>query len=555
MSNSGACAQVLRTVCSRLSAEGYPAQCAKRAEVFDTVKRIAETLAAFDLDEPLLKVALVGEFNAGKSSLANAILGRPLAHVDVFRCTRGTTTFVSDTQQYADLELWDGGRKRVGLEEFHQHWQQFKRAEVHVPISVPIILVDTPGLGTTDEQDTVLAEDAVLSADLLLWLMDPSDMLSALEGAFLKRAREIGMPIWCVITKSDELQPGEDRECREEVVQRTGLLPQSVFVVSAENHLRGEVDAGFNQLMQAISKEIQRAKDTKGQAQVARLRELGEELSRAVSRTQSIVDSDVRWCEAERAVFVEHAAVVKNAIRTRMEWRLRHSLFERLSPHLEELQQGNEEALNSMIKQFFEESAEGLATSLADFASQEAQSVWQAQYQDRVDDLRRQIEQMTAKAVVDEASRSFLNEQIRLTREREAAVDVSFNWVRGLAVLTTIAIAASSGLPAIGLGLLAGGVAGFTDRQVLQALHGSAGLQGGHEGARDALRAFCDRVAEQIVAGGVGKASDAYVDEVAAHALTALTDKRFAGATPDTIASFSQALREAKAELEPCVGN
>ncbi len=129
-----------------------------------------------------LAVLLVGQVNAGKSSLVNALAERYVTEVDPLPATDGCRRI----------------RLRLGDE-------------------LDILLVDTPGLDGTSATVEVLLEEAV-NADLLLWLCQANQPAKAVDKQMLDLIREhfAGAidrrppPLLLVTTHNDELPPVRD---------------------------------------------------------------------------------------------------------------------------------------------------------------------------------------------------------------------------------------------------------------------------------------------------------------------------------------------------------
>jgi len=139
----------------------------------DTVQQPEETVA-----RPL-SVLIIGQVNAGKSSLVNALKEESVAGVDVLPATDG----------------------------FHVY--HFSLSE-----GVEIYLTDTPGLDGSEKVSAALLQHAV-KADLLLWLSQANQPAKALDIALLKEwdqyfANNLGRkkpPVLLVTTHNDALKP------------------------------------------------------------------------------------------------------------------------------------------------------------------------------------------------------------------------------------------------------------------------------------------------------------------------------------------------------------
>ncbi len=185
--------------------------------------------AVQDLDGPFLLV-VAGEFNSGKSSLLNALLGRELLR-------EGVTPTTDRIQwiAYADK----GGSKVLepGLVMLH----------LPHPLLRDLHLVDTPGTNAVIEHHQILTERFLPRADLILFTTSADRPFTASERDFLKLIKGWEKKVVLVVNKLDLLEPGEVEEVlayvREQAARTLGVEPP-VFGVSARRARSGE-DSGM----------------------------------------------------------------------------------------------------------------------------------------------------------------------------------------------------------------------------------------------------------------------------------------------------------------------
>jgi small GTP-binding protein len=200
-----------------------------RATLGDLRATLART-GVTDDDETVLKHAIeqlddffllvvVGEFNAGKSALVNALLGERLLVEGV----TPTTTQVqvlrhadqADTRPPAGVALLTGT----------------------APLLRDIHLVDTPGTNAITREHEVITERFVPRADLDLFVTSADRPFTESERQFMTRIREWGKKVVVVINKADLLQTEADRDTvrafvADNVRALLGFTPE-LFAVSA----------------------------------------------------------------------------------------------------------------------------------------------------------------------------------------------------------------------------------------------------------------------------------------------------------------------------------
>ena len=192
----------------------------------------AERLAALvhEMDELFLLV-VVGEYNAGKSTFINALLGD-----EVFE-----TGDLPTTRAISILRHGDAGRP----ESVGDHLRIYRYP---VDFLRDLEIVDTPGTNSLERVEEQITRDFVPRADLVLFVTSLLQPLTASELDFLGHIREWGKKVVFVVNGSDRRNSDDQLErvrryIRDQVVARLGGGPPVVYVVSALRALRGKLAA------------------------------------------------------------------------------------------------------------------------------------------------------------------------------------------------------------------------------------------------------------------------------------------------------------------------
>ncbi len=201
------------------------------------------------LEESFLLV-VVGEFNAGKSSLLNALLGADVLEEGVTPTTDRISILVhgehDKSAPYANvLENTPG----LNIDEF------VTRRELPYQFLEGVALVDTPGTNAVIRRHQALTEGFLPRADLVLFLTSADRPFTESERQFLELSRAWSRKVLMVVNKVDLLEKESEREEVRVFVTRNakevlGVAPQ-VFMVSVKRFEQGG-DEGFTQLQNTL---------------------------------------------------------------------------------------------------------------------------------------------------------------------------------------------------------------------------------------------------------------------------------------------------------------
>lgn len=158
-------------------------------EQADERRRVDELIATL---EDLFTIVIVGEFNAGKSSLINALFGAKLR-------TEGPIPVddVISVLRHAEQE----SQKKLSDYVIEQNYPvEFLRN---------ITLVDTPGTNSIVQRHQEITEDYIPRADMVLFVTSIDRPLSESERKFLEYIREWGKKVVFVLNKIDTKSDAE----------------------------------------------------------------------------------------------------------------------------------------------------------------------------------------------------------------------------------------------------------------------------------------------------------------------------------------------------------
>jgi small GTP-binding protein len=224
---------------------------ARALHALESTAKVAEL--AVERSRPV-RVAIVGEFNAGKSTFINAVMGADVAPTGVLPTTATLHHLRYAPDPFARIQFYEGDVKEriVPSSELREALKgadtgNVKRVEILMPIAslTRVEILDTPGFNAPDQRHTEAARSAFEEADAAIWLLDAGQPLKQSERRILEEAKTAKLPVQILVNKADRLRPDDLAKVMATVaesLEETGLRSWSVTIpLSARLALQGKL--------------------------------------------------------------------------------------------------------------------------------------------------------------------------------------------------------------------------------------------------------------------------------------------------------------------------
>ena len=214
------------------------------------------------LDDARLQVAVLGQFKRGKSTFINALLGAEFLPAAVVPAT-AIPTFIGwastprisvsyqDPRPAEDIRPQDPANIRQCLRQFVTeegnplNFRRIARVDLCVPADIlhdGIVLIDTPGIGSTLHHNTDAALRVLPECDAALFVVSADPPITEAELAYLSKVQQHVVRLYFVLNKVDYLSEPEQVDALaflQTTLHDTGQVHsgQQIFLLSARQAL------------------------------------------------------------------------------------------------------------------------------------------------------------------------------------------------------------------------------------------------------------------------------------------------------------------------------
>lgn len=250
----------------------------------------------------LVVLPLVGEFSSGKTTLINALTNSKVLET----ATQPTTATIFEVHFGADeatatITNEDGVVTEV--EDFSQLKNELVEDASVVTLfdtskKLPssIVIIDTPGLSSTNERHRQTLTNFLPFADGILLIVDINQQVTKSLSDFVQKMKLTKLPLYLIITKTDTKEANEINQAKQYIVENLEFKLQGVCAVSAASDDLSEFFEMMNKIQESKNKLLQKANSVRTERIAERLLQYVNEL---IEKSEFIFENKNELEEAE----------------------------------------------------------------------------------------------------------------------------------------------------------------------------------------------------------------------------------------------------------------
>ena len=230
---------------------------AKKTNSNDLLKELERLNEKANKTDSRLVLPLVGEYNAGKTTLINALTDCKLLEVASIPTTSTIyQIFFSCEKNLVEIIKENGEIEKISDVSLLKNDELVNTELVNIydtsnKISATTILVDTPGLSSADAKHKQTLIDFLPNADGILLTVDINQQITRSLTNFIQNMKITKRRVYLVITKCDTKPASAIEEIKKYISKTTKLPIEQMVCVSAKD---GNLDE-FYVLLESINKD------------------------------------------------------------------------------------------------------------------------------------------------------------------------------------------------------------------------------------------------------------------------------------------------------------
>lgn len=217
-----------------------------------------------------IKVVLMGEVKAGKSTLINSIIGRELSKTSVLEATSAIYHFYYSEEEECSVITKSGRFKLQNVEGLIQLLEEKNDdaafikecTNIEIGLNLPILkqfdLIDTPGLGTVTDTNEEITRRYIPWSDIVIWVFNSNYIGQQNIRDYIFDIKNQGKDIIGVLNRIDEVSASPEEiveSAKRDMPEINTYIPLSAYQ-EFEATLKNEETKGVNCLLDTIRLEI-----------------------------------------------------------------------------------------------------------------------------------------------------------------------------------------------------------------------------------------------------------------------------------------------------------
>ncbi|MGM7701315.1 dynamin family protein [Pseudalkalibacillus sp. Hm43] len=217
-------------------------------------------------DAEEITIAFCGHFSAGKSSMINTLMGDDMlpsspipTSANIVALREGEPRVIL-TDQHGKKIAYEGEMDLDEVKKASKDGEGIRTIEIlkhHPFLNDDTVLMDTPGIDSTDDAHRISTESMLHLADVIFYVMDYNHVQSELNFEFTKEMQDLGKEVYLVVNQIDkhsekELSFADFKRQTTEAFMHWGVRPKETFFTSlkATDHTENQLDRLQQELKQ-----------------------------------------------------------------------------------------------------------------------------------------------------------------------------------------------------------------------------------------------------------------------------------------------------------------
>ncbi|MCF6149688.1 MAG: GTP-binding protein [Candidatus Kuenenia sp.] len=271
-------------------------------------------------------LVILGQFKRGKTTLINSLIGKEVLPSSVVPLTSIVTILKFGKEIRCTIFMEDGSEKEISVEKLSiyitekenpRNIRGVRCAIIEYPshfLEKGMLLVDTPGVGSTFLHNTETTYEFLDHLDAALFLMSADVPISQVEKELLDTIKDSTQKIFFVLNKIDNLTSNEVEEIvafNKQVLEEMGFAVHKIWPISAREALKAKIMNNDIQLSQSGLLELADALGSFLSSEKGKI-----VLNTAISKTQRFISRKLSQIAIEKKTLVASGEELEDKLNT-----------------------------------------------------------------------------------------------------------------------------------------------------------------------------------------------------------------------------------------------